>query len=266
MSTFLVAGVANPTWERSKNTARHGQSSDLSRCFRTASAARRLAAQIRDGRVAGDIDRADGVGEDGGRHPRLGGSSLASARKHAETLGLVSADARIGRSDGTHGQRLVQHAQAGRGRRKQPASHARPRRACAHGRCRVGALARSSRAARDHRRHTGHAAKPCAHARLRLFARHLADGVRAAPRRRAVGVRRSAAHERGTRHFGPARSVSAMRGRSCRSKRRPSEPPSAQPVDLRDTRTELAPNRGLLPALSTGRQEALGSGAAAGGR
>ena len=224
--------------------------------------------------MAGDPDCADGFGENGRRHPRLGSAPDARARDDAETPRLVPADAHAGRSDRPGGQRVVRQAEAGRSRRTQrpPPAQGRPR---AHGRYRVGALARSSRAARGHRRHAGHAAEPCPHARLRLFARHLADGVRASPRGHAVGVRRSAAHGRGTRNFSPARSVSAMRGRSRRAERRAAESSGPQPVDLRDTGSGVAPNRGLLAADPESRRERaandggrppLGSGPAAGRR
>ena len=160
------------------------------------------------------LSRAHRVGQDGGRHPRLGRTPAACSGHDAAPLGVVPADADPGGANRGFRQGLVRQTGGGGERRRRAARTGRC--PCPHGRCRGGELACEAGEPGSARRNPGHAPQPRAHARLRRPPGQLADGVRAAPRRCPVGLRRSPTHGVGSRHVGAARSLSPTRGRARR--------------------------------------------------
>ena len=65
--------------------------------------------------------------------------------------------------------------------------------------------------------HSGHAAQPSSHARIRVLPCVVADGVRDASRRHPVGVRRGATDGSRARDVRPTGGVSMLRARACPS-------------------------------------------------
>ncbi len=200
-----------------------------------------MAASPRDRGLAARPGGADRVGQDGRRDPGMGRTPVAEPGRHATPTCVVPAHADARRPDGRSRRELVR--QAGLPGQRQRPSAGIGRRPRAHGRRRRGRLARDPGEPGGARRHTGHAVEPGADARLRLIPRHLADGVRPSARGRPVGVRRSAAHGRGTGDLRPARSVPAVRGDSRRAGRPPGGNAGPQPVDLGHARSAVARHR-----------------------
>lgn len=212
--------------------------------LRPGRAPRRVADRPRGRRLAAGPRGPDRRGQDGRGDARLGGAPAAESRRHAPPARLVPADAGVGRPDGAEGRGVVRPAR-GRGDAREPPPRTGGR-ARAHGRRRRRRLAGGAGAPGGARGHPGHAAEPRADARLRLVPRVVADGVRAAPRGCAVGVRRGAAHGRGPRHLRAARSVPPRRSCAGGPNRPPADtscPPVPQSVDLRDTRSAVARHR-----------------------
>ena len=137
-------------------------------------------------------------------------------------------------------KRMVRRA--GGRRWQRPASTAR-RRARAHGRRGCERMAGDTGTFGSAGRHTGHAAEPCPDARLRLVARPLANGVRSPPRGHTVGLRRGAAHGRGSGDICAARGIPAIRGGSSGARGAATGHPVPEPLDFGDPRSPLARHR-----------------------
>ena len=191
--------------------------------------------------MAASSHRADRVRQDGCGYARLGGSPSEESRGHAPPTGLVPADADARGADGDGGPGLVRQSR-NRSGRPGPAPTAGGR-ARAHGRSGRGRLAGGAGVPSGPRRHSGHAAEPCADARLRLVPGDMADGICPPSCGRTVGVRRGTAYGHGPRDLDAARSVSRI-GRGSNSARRPSSGKAIpQPLDLGHSRTAVACDR-----------------------
>ena len=190
-----------------------------------------MAARARARCMAAGADCAHRLRQDGRGDARLGRPPAAESRPHAPPTRLVPADADARRADRPCGRGVVRQA-GGRSGRRGPAPAA-GRCARAHGRRGRRRLAGQAGAPGRARGHPGHALEPGADARLRLVPGELANGVRPPARRRAVGIRRGAAHGSRPRDIRTARSISPI-GRGSSPARTPPDGKSCpQPLESR---------------------------------